>query len=317
MNTKEQPSDVASSSASCSSLSATDEDHQVSKASDVTDSDEEEEEDAEGVALLAMFKSHTLLTPQDEVSSNENNFVKVVGKKAIFEFAPIIKVLYMFAKPLEYMQILFPFSLKLFRILMVMTNLAKQVNCAVKDKHFYNKWTGSMYQYELQYFPQVTALVDDLSDFEFTEILKLAIFLENKVCENLLGKIFSQRIVGLYKSSKIRKLCNKTQIKYSEYPTLYDNVCIRYNSMVFSTSRPTKFRQIKTGDFSNSNMVWTSVYRRNWEVKEDDELYCRENCEVKKIRFLKKFPLPQAANGSAIRRKLVSYTSKKYDKIYQ
>ena len=253
----------------------------------------------EDEVLLAMFKS-TSINPET-VSKLEKNYVSVLGREKIFLIAPILKILYTFAVPRDYIYILLPFDLKLFKVILFIQNVSNHVQTDVIDKHFYVKWAGESYHYNLKHFCQIKMVIDELNTLEIKNLLKLAIFLQNKKCENIISRIFSHRMIGLYNIATTRNylnIPNNLQLWF-EMEELYEKVAKFYNTYVFNQSRPSMFtKNKKTGDYFNSNLTWkTMAYKV-------EELVCKKNCELRTIenqkiifsenreRFLRNFDPP-------------------------
>ena len=245
--------------------------------------------------ILAIFKAHTKLAPQNSVSTNK--MVSVVGLKNIIDVCPIIKVLYDFAVPRDYLQIALPYNLHLFKIIMFITSLKDSLqNTVITYNYMHPMGMGSMYDINLKNLVVIKKKLDELSDSEFTECLKLATFMQHTFAEKVISRVFIHRVLGLsHNLTTLRTIFNIKDLAPNT-TKLYSKVAVKYESLVFNSSYPVKFKKLhQSEDVANNSIKW--IFNNGF-----GELQCNSFCETLEIERMTNFPIQKIECKSKLNR---------------
>ena len=224
--------------------------------------------------------------------------VTVVGKENIFAVCPIIKILYEFAVPRDYLQIPLPYPLKLFKIIMFITSFEKSLQ---NNVYYYNKCPnphtmGSMYKINNKNLVVLKKKIDQLSSQEFVDCLKLSNFMQHFFAEMCLSRIFIHRVLGLsHNLTLLRNIFNIKDLN-PDSTKLYSNLVTKYECLIFNSSHPRLFKKMyQSGDITNNTIKW--IFNNGI-----GELQCNSNCETIEIERIKNFPIKKITKNSSLNR---------------
>ena len=184
-----------------------------------------------------------------------------------------------------------PFHTKYVSIVKLIMKFRKITINEIDHTISYQDWVGCMYSFQLKSLIKIKQIVDKLSDEEFCQLYKFAIFCDNTFIEQILSRILLHRLYDL--SYDIIKLRRWLEISIGRaHMSLYANSVKSKGSFIFSPSQKQIYVQNCNGDYINNQLKYV-MYKGFNRIT----CICKSNyCEYKKIMYLTNYSAERLYN---------------------